>query len=1038
MKHLSSTRLHNSTQDLSLMRITSFFVRNYQFTLVVFLMVVVVSAVTLFTMPRAEDPEIHAPQFPIVVLYPGTSPKDMEELVVKPIEKKVSELENLKKITSRIDDGVAVINVEYKYESNAEEKYQELVREINAIRPELPQDIYNIEVRKVAPSDVNVIQLALVSENASNERMKFYADELKEDLEKVKSLKKVEYWGVPEQVVRIDLELDKIAEQHIPVNYVIRNIQSEAANIPGGNVHAGTKTFNVKTSGKYKSLEEIQNTIVYNANGKIVYLKDVADVGFNNEEEKHITRLNGHRCVLITAAQKSGENIARTQKEYLSVIDAFKKRLPANIELVRHFDQADNVSHRLGGLGVDFLIAIGLVLITLLPLGLRSSFVVMMAIPLSLGLGIVALNLLGYSLNQLSIVGLVVSLGLLVDDSIVVVENIERWLREGRTKNFAVIQATKQIGPAVLGCTATLMVAFMPLAFMPDAPGEFIRGLPLAVISSVFASMLISLTIVPFLSSKILKTNHSPEGNIFLQGLKKLIHQSYSRLLNYSLKHPIITLSVAVGLFTASLGVFKIIGFRLFPTSEKPQFLVNLNMPLQSNLETTDKMARFVESELKKESLIKYFTTNVGKGNPRIYYNVIPENEKPDFAQFFIQLQEDIHLAEKKKLIEKLRAKFMSVPGARIEVKDFEQGPPVEAPVAVRISGDNLDTLRALASRLEQLLKNTPGAIYVKNDVDLLKSDIKVDINTEKSRTLGIQTADIDKTVRLSIAGLNVGKYTNEDGDDYDILLDAPKEKFATLNTFNNIFVNNVVGTPVPLNQVAQLGFESSPSTIKHLDKKRFVVVTAFTDKGVLAEQVTREFLKKTSQLQLPQGYTLQLAGEAESEKDAFGGGFMTVVIATVFLFIMVLILEFKTFKSTLIVLSVIPLGIIGGVVMLWLSGNPMSFVAIIGFIGLAGIEVKNSILLVDFTNQLRQQGKSLDQAIREAGELRFLPIVLTSLTAIGGLTPIALSSNPLISPLALVLIGGLISSTLLSRVVTPVIYKLLPPKVETKETASV
>jgi multidrug efflux pump subunit AcrB len=201
----------------------------------------------------------------------------------------------------------------------------------------------------------------------------------------------------------------------------------------------------------------------------------------------------------------------------------------------------------------------------------------------------------------------------------------------------------------------------------------------------------------------------------------------------------------------------------------------------------------------------------------------------------------------------------------------------------------------------------------------------------------------------------------------------------------------------------------------------------------VLTEQVTKEFLKKTAQLQLPAGYMLQLAGEAESEKDAFGGGFMTVVIATVFLFIMVLILEFKTFKSTLIVLSVIPLGIIGGVLMLWLTGNPMSFVAIIGFIGLAGIEVKNSILLVDFTNQLREQGKSLSEAIKEAGELRFLPIVLTSLTAIGGLMPIALSSNPLISPLALVLIGGLISSTLLSRIVTPVIYKLLPPKVEIK-----
>ncbi len=1013
------------------MRLTSFFVKNYQFTLVVFLMVVVVSITTLFTMPRAEDPEIHPPQYPIIVVYPGTSPRDMEELVVKPIEKKVSELENLKKITTRIDDGVAVINVEYKYNSDVETKYQELVREINSIRAELPRDIYKLEVNKVSPTDVSVLQIALVSENAPDERLKYFAENLKEDLEKVKSLKKVDYWGLPDPVIRVDLRLDKIAQLKIPLNYVTGSLQSEAANIPGGSVRAGTRSFNVKTSGDYKSLEEIQNTVVYNGNGHIVYLKEVADVGFNYEEQKHITRINGHRAVLVTAAQKPGENISKTQKEYLPVIEAFAKTLPANIELVRHFDQADNVGRRLGGLGTDFLIAIGLVLITLLPLGLRASLVVMIAIPLSLGMGIVMMNAMGYSLNQLSIVGLVVALGLLVDDSIVVVENIERWLREGVPKNTAVINATKQIGLAVLGCTATLVIAFLPLVFLPEAAGEFIRSLPMSVITSVLASMLVSLTIVPFLASKVLKTSHNPDGNFILRALKKLISGSYSRLLDLSLKRPVTTLLVALGLFAASLVLFGVIGFRLFPTSEKPQFLVNLNMPLQSNLEATDKMARYVERELKKEKNVEYFITNVGKGNPRIYYNVIPENEKPDFAQFFVQLYNDVSPSEKRRLIEQLREKFMKVAGAKIEVKDFEQGPPIEAPVAIRISGDNLDTLRQYAAKTEALLKTIPGAIYVNNEVGVLKSDIKLRINTDKARILGILTADIDRTVRLAIAGVDAGKYTDPEGEDYAIKVNAPRDKFATLNTFQSVFINNAAGTPVPLNQVAQLEFETSPSTIKHLDKKRFVVITAFTARGILAQQVLDEFLEKAPQLHLPPGYELKLAGEIESREDTFGSGFMTVILATIFLFIIVLILEFRTFKSTLIVLSVIPLGVIGGVIMLWLSGNPMSFVAIVGFIGLAGIEVKNSILLVDFTNQLRAEGRSLDEAIREAGELRFLPIVLTSLTAIGGLTPIALSSNPLISPLALVLIGGLISSTVLSRIVTPVVYKLIPPKVD-------
>lgn len=1012
------------------MRIISFFVKNYQFTLVVMLMIIVVSVTTLLTMPRAEDPDLHSPRFPIVAIYPGTSPKDIEELVVKPLEKKVSELEDLKKMTTTIDDGVAVIDVEYKYESDVDAKYQELVREVNALRPDLPDDIYSLEVKKVTPSDVSVLQIALVSENASDDRMKYFAEELKEDLEKVKSLKKVDYWGVPEQIVRIDLKLDKIAQKKIPVNAIIGSVQSESANIPAGNIRAGNKIFNVKTSGKYRSLGEIQNTVVFNGNGTVVYLKDVADVAFNQEESKHITRLNGHRAVLVTAAQKPGQNIAQTQKEYLPVIDAFSKQLPRNIKLIKNFDQADNVSRRLGGLGTDFIIAIALVMITLMPLGWRASLIVMVAIPLSLGIGIVMMNAFGYSLNQLSIVGLVVALGLLVDDSIVVVENIERWLREGKNKNIAVIDGTKQIVLAVIGCTATLIVAFVPLVFMPEAAGEFIRGLPMAVITSVFASMLVSLTVVPFLASKVLKTNHNPQGNIFLRGLKRLISGSYSKLLDHSLKRPRLSLLAAFAIFGGSLLLFKVIGFRLFPTSEKPQFLINVNMPLQTNLEASDRMARYVEAELKKEKQVRYFTANIGKGNPRIYYNVIPANDKPELAQFFVQLNDDVAPVEKRKLIDKLRDKFMPVVGAKIEVQDFEQGPPMEAPIAIRITGDNLDTLRHIAAKTEQLLKTVPGAIYVKNEVGVLKSDIKLNIHTEKSRSLGIQTVDIDRTVRLAVAGLEVGKYTDEDGDDFNIMVSSPKEKFSTLNNFNAIYVNNAQGTPVPLSQVAQIEFESSPSTIKHLDKKRFVVVTAFAGKSVLAQNVTKDFLEQSDKLDLPPGYSLQLAGEAESEADAFGGSFMTVVIATVFMFIMILILEFKTFKSTLIVLSVIPLGIIGGLTMLWITGNPMSFVAIIGFIGLAGIEVKNSILLVDFTNQLRKEGKGLEEAIKEAGEIRFLPIVLTTLTAIGGLSPIAFSSNPLISPLALVLIGGLISSTLLSRIVTPVVYKLIPPKI--------
>lgn len=1015
------------------MKISDYSVKNYQFTLVIFLMIIALGVTTILNMPRSEDPELNAPQYPIVVVYPGTSPKDMEELVAKPLERKISELEDIDRIKTTIGDGVAVLFVEYKYESDVDEKYSELVREVNALRSELPQNIASIEVRKVTPSDVNVIQLALVSENASRDKLKEYAENLQDQLEQIKELKKVKIHGLPERIVRIDLKLDKMAQMRIPLEAVIGSLQSEIANIPGGNVNAGTKSFNIKTSGNYANMDEIRNTIIFSANNKNIVLGDVAEVYNTFEEETHITRLNGNRSVFITAAQKSGENITKTQNLYLPVIEKFKSTLPANIDLVHHFDQAYNVNKRLSGLSVDFIIAILLVAITLLPLGQRAALIVMISIPLSLAIGIVLMNALGYTLNQLSIVGLVVALGLLVDDSIVVVENIERWMRDGHSRLQATLKATQQIGLAVVGCTATLIIAFLPLVFLPEGAGEFIRSLPMGVITSVLASMVVSLTIIPFLSSRLLKEKHGhPDGNIFMRSLKKIIHGSYSRLLDKALAKPWWTIGVAALIFIASLQLFPVIGFSLFPASEKPQFLVEITTPLQSNLSYTDSITKQIERELSTHPRITYFATNVGKGNPRIYYNVIPENERTDYTQIFVQLDEQASAEDKLELIEELRTKWTPYPGAKVEVKNFEQGPPINAPLEIRLFGDNLDTLRSLATRVETMLGQTQGTIYINNPVMHLKSDIKVDINKEKAQMLGVSTVTIDRTVRLAVAGLTVGKFSDKNGDDVEILLTKGNVGTPTLNALENLYVNTQQGRAVPLKQVASLKLEASPLNINHYDKIRMVAVTAFVDKGFLVGNVVNDVIEKMNNMKLPAGYSYGMGGEVESREKSFGG-FEKVIIVTIFLFIAVLILEFRTFKSTLIVLSVIPLGIVGAVLALLITGNSLSFVAIVGLIALAGIEVKNTILLVDFTNQLREQGKSLEEAIRQAGEVRFLPIILTSMTAIGGLLPIALSSNPLISPLAIVLIGGLISSTLLSRVVTPVVYKLIPPRVTVK-----
>nr|WP_295932230.1 efflux RND transporter permease subunit [uncultured Dyadobacter sp.] len=1017
------------------MKLPEFAVKNYQFTLVAFLGVLALGLYSLFTMPRSEDPDIHPPQFTVVVVYPGANPKDMEQLVVDPMEKKINELDDMKHVVTDIRDGLAVMQVMYKYSADPDDKYQEVVREINALRSQLPADVADIRINKQIPSDVSIYQYALISENATYAQLKKYSKEFKEQLEKVKTLKKVEYAGIPEPEVKVSLNLQKIAQQQLTQDQIVGALQSEGVNIPGGSISMATKKLNIKTSGSYRTLDEVANTVVSRSNGKIVYLKDVAEVKMGYEDETHVTRLNGFRCSFVNASQKEGENIIAVQAQVEPVVAAFEKQLPANIELVKVFDQAKSVDTRLSHFARDFGIAILLVLLTLLPLGTRASVVVMISIPLSLAIGLTMMNLFGYNINQLSIVGMIVALGILVDDSIVVVENIERYLRMGYGRVQAAIQASSQIGLAVVGCTILLIFAFLPLVFLPEGAGDFIRSLPMSVITTVFASMIVSLTVVPFLSSVILKPHQSEDGNWLLRGMKKGIHKTYGSVLDKALHWPKTTLLIAGLIFAGSIALVPLIGNSLFPKSEKPMFLIDIETPQGTNLKKTNEIARYVEGILKQEPLITSFATNVGKGNPRVYYNVIQRNESENFAEIFVQV-EGLETEEKVAVIEKLRKKLERYPGAEIKVKDFEQGPLIEAPLAYRIYGENLDDLRKTAFGIADLLAKTEGTIYVNNPLQVQPTDLRVQVNKAKAGTLGISSADIDRTVRLGAAGLNVATYREDVGkaDSYNINVSVPRNAaIQDYSVFDKLYVTSAAGVSIPLKNVATIGLESSPNQIRHYDKDRYVTVSAFVKPGYNVQQINEQVTQKLNSFKFEKGQHFTVAGEKESQEESFGG-LGLIILVTVFGFLGVLILEFKTFKSILIVLSVIPLGIVGGLAMLFLTGETLSFTATIGFIALVGIEVKNSLLVVDFTNQLREQGKGIEEAIIEAGEIRFVPILLTSMTAIGGLLPLVIEYSALYSPLALVLIGGLISSTLLSRLVTPVMYKLLPPKIAQKE----
>ena len=1017
------------------MGFNKFFVKNWQFTLVIFVAVMVLGINALMNMPRGEDPPFGAPIFSIVVVYPGTNPTDMEKLIADPIEEELYQLSDVKKINTTINDGLIVMLAEFNFGVDVEAKNNDVIREINKIRPDLPDGIVLLDIKKAASSDVVILQSALVSDTASMEVMVDLAESLEKDIERIKDIKWVEIQAAPDKEIHIDLDLDRMASMKLGLNQVIALIQANNINIPGGDIDLGQKKYNIKTTSEFKTIDDIKSTIVQvTPDGKTVKLGQISEIYYTEETTDHIARHNNHRAIWVNSAMKDKKNIIAVRHELEKVLTHFKEKLPKGITLEHAFDQEIGVKHRLSGLGRDFAIAIFLVLLTLLPLGTRASIVVMISIPLSLSIGLFMLDLLGYTLNQLSIVGMVVALGLLVDDSIVVVENIERYMRKGISAKEAAISATNHIMVAIMGCTATLLLAFLPLANLPEGSGDFIRSLPMAVMLTVLASLFVSVTIIPFLSSILLKAHENAaggEGNFFFNAFKKYVNNPYQKLLQWCMTHKVTTLVLAAVIFGLSLMLVPVLGFSLFPESEKPIVTIDIETEPGSNLTHTDKVVRKVEQKLLSFPEIDHISANAGKGNPRIYYNEFQRQNSSNFGQIIVYLDEKTKVPEIIKFAEKARSELANFPGVRIEVKRFQQGPPITAPVEMRIIGNNLDTLDQLSAKVEKLVKARQGTMYVRNDLKYVKSDIIVDVNKEKAGLYGINGAEIAKTVRLAIAGLDISEISNTEGDEFKMKISLTQNTENALQMFDKVYVTSMSGSLVPLKNIAELSLKPSASIIRHFNKERYALVSCFAQNGVNISQLTDDILNDiATQVPMPDGYRVIAAGERESSQESFGG-LGTIIILTVFGLLAILILEFRTFKSTIIVLSVIPMGIIGTLVALYVSGESLSFVATVGIIALMGIEIKNSILMVDYTNGLREQGMNLYDAVMDGAETRFLPILLTSMTAIGGLTPLVLENSPLISPLAIVLIGGLISSTLLSRLVTPVLYYLIPPQVK-------
>ena len=784
--------------------------------------------------------------------------------------------------------------------------------------------------------------------------------------------------------------------------------------------------FLLDNKNKFVDLEQIRNTVVGRFGDSLVLVRDVASVRDASEDPYYLVRHQGKPALLLSVVKRKGSNTVAVARRIDGAIDDLRSSELTGLDLTILNDRGESVSELLGGLGWNALGG-GVIVVLMVSffLGRRQGFVVSVSIPLSVLIALTLMYLTGVDLNQVSIFGLVLALGMLVDSSLVVVENIGRHLESGRELRQAVTMGVDEVKTPVLASTLTTVAAFVPMLLLEGNMGAFIAGIPLSVVYALGGSLLVALTVIPLLCYTLWKrfpdvpAAHPPSRAL----------DTYTEAVKWALRHRPLTLFLAAVVFGLSLATIPILGLQLFPKAEKSFFFINIRLPGGATVDATDGVAEQVEAVLENHPEIRTFTTNIGKGSPLIYYNVIRERRKTNFAQILVTLEDE----NAEIFAARLEPELGAIAGAAVEVKILEQGPLGGAPIQLRILGPDLAKLAALGRTVRERINTVPGLADVRDSLSDTTPRLILDLNRHKAALLAVDSFTFAQTVLAALNGVDATRFRTA-GEEVPVVVRLDRDSLGEISSLGGLYLPTHEGTVVPFSELAEVRTDEGWAEITRRGGRRAVVVSAEVA-GRLPSEALTEIRSLISDVQLGDGYSLEIGGEDEERRKAFAGLWQAMVLALLAIYGL-LAIQFNSFVQPMVILLTVPLGLTGAIFGLLLTGNAFGLMAFIGIISLTGIIINDSIVLADFTNYLqRVEGKRRLEALIEAGRLRFRPVMLTSITTIGGLTPLAIWGGTLWSPLACAVIFGLIGATVLILIVLPVIYSVLVGAAEGKRT---
>lgn len=1001
--------------------------------LILLAVIFVMSVIAFFKLPVELVPNIKIPFAFVTATYPGAAPTEIESEVIKPIEEKISQLNDLEDVTGYALQNFAFMTVRYEIGSDLDKSISDLKDKVNEALPDLPDEVINVSVKEVDFNDIPVSILNIYGP-FNPKVLRDVGEDVKDRLLRLKGVNGIEIFGGAKREITVRVNPNLLAANHLTIPQIIRALKVNNRNMPGGVLKLNSQDIPVRTIGKFESVEEIAAVIVgMGAAGQPIRLRDVATVVDGEEETSSISRYVKDPSITLLIKKRRGANIIAATREIESVITAAATSFPDGVKYAYTARQATDVERQSNQVNTNATWGIVFVVIVLFfGIGFRNALLVSIALPFSLMFSFLCMYVAGIDKTNISMFGLIMVLGIVVDGAIIIAESTYRNIEEGLRRKEAAVAAIREVGIPIMTAVLTTMVAFAPIIYMSGIMGQFLAVIPKVVIFTLFGAFMADHFLVPVAASKLMSRS---KNTGYLSG-NWIGRRMYFKYLGKALRNRGKILLATVMILVLSLVIvgisvatdIKLVKVQMFPKVPKPRFIIDIATPPGSQLEYTDAITREIEDYLVTMPEVDRYVSTIGESGVQN----IRLAQGGGIGAEIAQINVDLHHEDKRdrsvdEIIKELRGKWENLPGVKITFSLINEGPPIATNVVVDISGDDIDDLEMVGDIIREKMKTIDGTVNIASSMGVRRTEFQVVVDHERAALNGVSVDDISQTVTSALFGLSATEFTSG-MDDIPVRVKLDTQGEAALDDINNLSIPSPQGKLVPFTNVASIELAEEAASIRHRNFKRNISISCDLLPDVDATDVQRHLTPFLDKLNLPSGVTVEYGGVRDETQESFRSLGRAMMIGFVII-IFILAAQFKSLRQPLIIAITIPLSFIGVIFGLMITRVPFGMMAFFGVVALMGIVVNDAIVLIATVNDLRKEGLSVTEALMKGGMNRLRPIILTTVTTLAGMIPLMLNiggGGEYWRPLSVSLVFGLAVSSFLTLIIVPIIYSLL------------